>query len=240
MDFMKKLLEAHPARLRHPRIPEPLQNDPEMWKKYLISAPAGNAWRDCPFPEVKKDLEVLRALIPRLDLYEAQKIFVHEAPKEIRHNPELWKMVLLKHPFLRNQCPLESVRNDPEVIEKATSFWRSSIRHKPKNREYFQATIREWRECGLPEVQNDPEIIEKVKQAYRGALTYTTDPVELRVIWYDCPFEDIKNDPSIRAIIQERGLSPEESPEPAPAPAPVTAHNVWSSAFNDNYIGRLS
>ena len=188
---------------------ENIKNNVEIWKKYVLNNP--EFWEVIHLEEVKNDPEVM------------QDVKWH------------WEKVITQVPSKWALCPFEDVKAIPELKQASITWWKRYLIYKNPSA---------WKLCPHKEVKEDYEVrknmllnnptsyrylypsqlkeIENDPAYWKEKLLKT--PNELN--WKTCPFEEVKQDPEVKRKMIDMKVVPAS-----------TQNRLWSTAFNDNFIG---
>ena len=169
-------------------MPQEALNDPEPWRTLLSREP--RFWKKCPIEEVKMEPKIFeKAKQYYMDIVEkagSNDNRLKTIPKEFQIDvlsPDLWERKIYKDPLLAwEDCPVEEVKNDPEIISFVKKAWKD---HIGRMGTWYVAS--EWKTCPFEDVKNDPEVLEKARNA--SIIEMKKYPPYYKNV----PFEDIRN-----------------------------------------------
>jgi hypothetical protein len=208
-----------------------------------------------PFPDIIENQEIWNRAFRRWP----NNIISSGIPEKFK-TPEAWKIAVMTNPLgdFVNNCPYNEVLNDPDFIAKLKQDITKSNRlgnlHEmlregglaeriPPLKNFLYANFKErFLDYIDPDMlllqrlpfgnilSEDPEVREAIIK------TYVQDIGKLRMgdpdwIW---------NDPRIQELIERRKQRQQEKSNPQEDKAAQTNNRLWSSAFNNNFIGKIS
>jgi hypothetical protein len=162
---------------------EEVKNNPEVkqkamnfWENKIIKG-SGEFWEEdvnsCPFPEIINNPEFWEKALSESKWFPNWKAVPID---KVKYDPKIWKQIILKFPYGLAVCPIEEVKNDPEVIAAVFTYWKNFILMNPSR----------YTECPIEEVKNDPEVKQKAIEWWTNYVISAPEK------WKECPFPEIK------------------------------------------------
>jgi hypothetical protein len=152
----------------------------------------------------------------------------NHCPEEFKNHPKIqeaylngWINRITKYPNFYNNCP-EEFKNHPKIQEAHLDIngWINII-------DKYSFVYEDCPE----EFKNNPKIQEAYLNGWINEITKDT------YCYHNCP-EEFKNHPKILEILPENWKPPKDNVEQVESKS--NKRNIWSSSFNDNYIGKIS
>jgi len=209
------------------RCPKEFKNDPRIQEAHLnglvemIKKYPSAYYRDCP-EEFKNHPRIQEARLSGWiktigdDLNDYKK-----CPEELKNDPRIKEAYLNEwvekitnhHPSFYEDCP-EELKNDPRIKEACLNGWVEKITNRP---DYIN-----YKHCP-EEFKNHPRIQEAYLNGWIKWIKYYPPAYD------ECP-NQFKNHPEILNVLPE-SMKPNQI---------ISSNRLFSSYFNDNYIGKIS
>lgn len=79
-------------------------------------------------------------------------------PEAIRNDSELWSKLIVKYPYLWNECSIEEVKQDPEILKAIRPEWESYVVKIAHHTTFFASDAERLQNCPFPDLINDPQL----------------------------------------------------------------------------------
>ena len=225
---------------------EDIKLDPDVWEKMLVNDRTGGAWAKVT-PEIESLLGTDRIARVILTSFRLRDIAFMQLgiPDEHFNNPEIVRYLINGAPLIwSNMGSLSGLRQllteDSEFNSKFKSWWldyasiyRNTVYSGVPPIPYLDEDIRFWEiacSTGFKTIEQIPtKFFTKLREMSKGNTDMARD-LRNRFDIHDQE-EDIINNPS---GLHEDFIGTQEEPI-----IQENSSKVWSSTFNDNYIGKI-